>query len=310
MPSWKEFVEQLEGLPDSRATFFRQELEKYLNKISERRKGRNVIFYASAFLQKPQAPQTHLQITHEDLNGFMSTLYGMDWTKGLTLLLHTPGGLPNAAQSIVEYLHQKFGYIEVIVPVMAMSAGTMISLAANRIIMGRQSQLGPIDPQMQIHGRFVSAQSIVDQFEEAKKQVKEDPTVAPVWFPILQSIGPALLKEAENAVNYSKSIVKDWLLTRMFAEASDKEQRAQKVAEFFGNTSVHLSHGRRIGKEEARSNGVIVEDLESDQELQDYVLSAYHLITILFEKSPATKIIQSNHNRQWIKNWIPVKKGQ
>lgn len=51
-----------------------------------------------------------------------------------------------------------------------MSAGTMISLSANKIIMGRQSQLGPIDPQMPLSGRFVSAQSIIDQFEEAKKK--------------------------------------------------------------------------------------------------------------------------------------------
>ena len=57
----------------------------------------------------------------------------MDWDKGLTLLLHTPGGVTNAAETIVEYLHTKFSYIEVIVPTYAMSAGTMISLSSNLI---------------------------------------------------------------------------------------------------------------------------------------------------------------------------------
>jgi len=76
--------------------------------------------------------------------------------------------------------YSQFSYIEVIVPTYAMSAGTMISLASNKIIMGRQSQLGPIDPQMPIGGRYVSAQSIVDQFEKAKEEISADPKVANV----------------------------------------------------------------------------------------------------------------------------------
>lgn len=57
----------------------------------------------------------------------MATLHGMEWEKGLTLILHTPGGVTNAAESIVSYLHSKFSDIETIVPTIAMSAGTMIS---------------------------------------------------------------------------------------------------------------------------------------------------------------------------------------
>ena len=56
-----------------------------------------------------------LQITHEEINGFMSVMYGMNWSKGLTLILHTPGGVTNAVETIVDYLTAKFAYIEVIV---------------------------------------------------------------------------------------------------------------------------------------------------------------------------------------------------
>ncbi len=117
-----------------------------LDRISTKRNNRNVVFYASAFLQKPQANAMSLQLTHEEINGFMSVMFGMDCSKGLTLILHTPGGITNAAESVVAYLYSKFEEIEVIIPAFAMSAGTMISLAADKIIMGRQSQLGPIDP--------------------------------------------------------------------------------------------------------------------------------------------------------------------
>ncbi len=165
-----------------------------LQQVSVERGGTNVIFYSSGFLQKPAIPGYSVMLTHEELNGFMSVMYGMDFSKGLTLLLHTPGGIPNAAETIVAYIYSKFPYFEVIVPALAMSAGTMVSLAAHKIIMGRQSQLGPIDPQMQVGGRFVSARAVVDQFDAAKKEIKGDLTAAHAWAPILQSMGPALLR--------------------------------------------------------------------------------------------------------------------
>ncbi|GAB4327395.1 MAG: S49 family peptidase [Calditrichia bacterium] len=301
MPSWNELISEFNQQP---VEYLRTKLQSSLQKISNLRGGRNVLFYASSFLQKNEIPPYLTQITHEDINGVMSTIHQMGFTKGLTLVLHTPGGITNAAESLVEYMHTKFDYIEVIVPTYAMSAGTMISLASNLIIMGKQSQLGPIDPQMPVAGRYVSAQSIVDQFEMAKKEISEAPSLANVWFPILQTVGPALLKEALNALEYSEKIVGEWLAKRMFSSDPDRENKSKAVAHFFRDAAVHLSHGSRISKERARETGVKVEDLENDQELQDAVLTAYHLMTIAFEKSPAAKVIESSHDRRWIKNYL------
>jgi membrane-bound ClpP family serine protease len=221
-------------------------------------------------------------------------------------LLHTPGGVTNATETIVAYLSNKFADFEVVIPTYAMSAGAMISLAANRLIMGRQSQLGPIDPQLPVQQRFVSAQAIVDQFERAKADVLQNRDLAHLWAPVLQSLGPALLQEARNALDYAEQIVADWLEKRMFAGEKSKRVRqrtATRVARYFNSAATHKSHGRRIDRNEARAQGVLVEDLEDDQELQDAVLTAYHMGTIVFEKTPATKLLSSDHNRQWIKNW-------
>ena len=77
----------------------------------------------------------------------MTCIHGMDCSKGLDLVLHTPGDSPAAAEAIVNNLRAKFGKdIRVIVPQLAMSAGTMIACSAKQIIMGKQSSLGPIDP--------------------------------------------------------------------------------------------------------------------------------------------------------------------
>jgi len=227
---------------------------------------------------------------------------GMDWSRKLTLMLHTPGGGLNAAETIVAYLHSKFDHMEVIVPTFAMSAGTMIALSSNNIVMGRQSQLGPIDPQMVYGDHTVSARAIVDQFELAREELTKDMKNAHLWAPILQSLGPAVLQEAKNALDYGERMVRGWLEERMFAAEKDRSTLAEKAAGYFNHASLHKSHGRRIDRDETRSMGVVVEDLEDSQELQEAVLTAYHLITILFQKSAASKILINDKDTKWLKN--------
>lgn len=200
------------------------------------------------------------------------------------------------------YLRSKFSYIEVIVPTFAMSAGTMISLAADTIVMGRQSQLGPIDTQMPVNNRFVSARAIVDQFSKASEDIKNDILNAHLWAPVLQSVGPALLIEAQNALDYGETMVRDWLSRYMFASRADADESASRVASYFNDASNHKSHGRRIGRDEARAQGVVVTDLEDNQVLQEHVLTLYHLMTIAFEQSPAGKILMNNNGNQYVKN--------
>ncbi len=305
MGSWNELLAEIESQPSDQAKsqWLSEKQKATLAEISKLRGDRNVIFYASAFLQKPGIAPQHIQLTSEELNGFMSVVYGLQCAKGLTLILHTPGGQINAAETIAAYLHSKFDHIEVIVPTYAMSAGTMLCLAANRVIMGRQSQLGPTDPQMPIGNRTVSACAIVDQFDRAKKEVAGDITMAHVWAPILQHLGPALLQEADYALGYAEGMVARWLEARMFAGKPDAAKMAKSVAAYF-RASTHKSHGRRIDREEARARGVIVEDLESSQPLQDAVLTAYHVMTITIEKTLATKLLLNHQGRMWVKNQL------
>ena len=308
MPTWSQLLDRIERLPSdgARHEFVRSESLKHLKDISRLRGNRHVIFYGSAFLQKPQAPADRLQITHEDLNAFMSVMHGMTWNKNLTLLLHTPGGVTNAAETLVAYLRSKFTDIEVIIPTYAMSAGTMISLAANRIVMGRQSQLGPIDPQFLMGQRAQSARAVVDQFEEAKKEILQNAAAAGVWFPILQTIGPALLQEARNALDYGERMVAQWLEDYMLAGKPNAKELAKKAAAHFNDAASHKSHGRRIDRDEAREQELSVEDLEDSQALQEAVLTFYHLTTIAIEKGPAVKILYSDLGKMYVKNWEPA----
>jgi len=308
VPSWNELLDQFTPLAgQEKGPWLIEQMNLALAKVSGLREDRNVILYGSAFLQKPQAPAPSLTITHEDINGLMSVMFGMNWSKGLTLILHTPGGVTNAVETIVAYLRSKFATsVEAIVPTYAMSAGTMIALSCQRVVMGRQSQLGPIDPQMPVGGRFVSARAVVEQFDRAVTEIRADLTVAHAWAPILQSMGPALLQEAQNALDYGESMVAQWLATGMFYDDVDAVRRGAAVARYFNDATTHKSHGRRIDRLEADRVGVSTEELEANQDLQEAVLTTYHLMTIFFEQSAASKLIWSSQGRTWMKNLVVV----
>ena len=121
----------------------RREYIKKLNNYTER----DVILYASRWLQKPKDTSNFTLINDEDIHALMevtSSLRGPD----LDIILHSPGGSAEAAEAIVSYLHSRFSHIRVIVPQLAMSAATMIACTADEIVMGKHSFLGPTDPQL------------------------------------------------------------------------------------------------------------------------------------------------------------------
>lgn len=324
MPSWGELVQEFdqraqreaenEAQPGLHAPGVRDPmgwltgaLQTRLEEIRVLRDERNVLFYASGFLQKPGAGAPATSITHEDVNGLMSVIYGMDYTKGLTLILHTPGGVTTAAESFVAYMRAKFPDVEVVVPTFAFSAGTMIATGCDRIWMGRQSQLGPIDPQMPMpsSGRFVSAQAIVAQFEKATADIKADTDTSLAYAPILQTMGPALVQEARVSLRYSEDTVAAWMKAHMFSGDPDAEAKAKAVAHFLNDRDTHLDHSRRIDRDAARAQGLVVFDLEDSQDLQEAVLTAYHLMTILFERTLHSKVMYSHLGQTWLKSWSP-----
>lgn len=308
MATWNDLVADYSALADGqKQSWLVDGFTGALQDVSKQRGGRNVICYGSAFLQKQNVPGSSVSITHEDINGFMATVNGLDRSKGLTLILHTPGGVTNATETIVSYLRQCFDDFEVIVPAFAMSAGTMISLASSHIVMAKHGQLGPIDPQMPLPGGVTqSARAIVEQFDQAKAEISANPIAAHAWAPVTSSLGPALLQEASNALAYSEEIVANWLGDCMFKGLPDAKAKGESVAQHFNDASRHKSHGRRIGFKEAEDQGLSVSRLEDSQPLQEAVLDAYHRMTIIFEQTIMTKIIWSSEGNTWMKNWAGV----
>ena len=66
----------------------------------------------------------------------------------IDILLHTPGGLVLASEQIALALKRHPAKVTVFIPHYAMSGGTMITLAADEIVMDPNAVVGPVDPQL------------------------------------------------------------------------------------------------------------------------------------------------------------------
>ena len=301
MPSWGELLLELQPHANPDGSFAPaltlDELRlKYLNLLHQKT-GRNVIAYYSGWLKANRIE--NIDINDSDLTGFMNALKGLDFSKGLELILHTPGGSPTAAEGIVKYLHAKFGDdIRVIVPQMAMSAGTMLACATREIVMGAHSCLGPIDPQ---YGG-ISGYNILAQFQDAKDDLQKKPETKEYWRLNLEKYPVAFYYSVIDAIDLSDALVKEWLSKYMFKN-QDPAIAAEKI-----NTIVETlnrnnrSHARHFTIDTCQDIGLNVIPLESDQELQELVLSIHHAFVITIDSSTASKLIENHIGARFISN--------
>lgn len=260
---------------------------------------RNTICYYSGWLSVEGKQVPNLSIDDMDKNGFMNAIEGLDCSLGLDLILHTPGGSITAAESLVYYLRQKFqSNIRVIIPQMAMSAGTMIACSAKEIVMGHQSCIGPFDPF--VNG--VSAFAVFEEFQRASEEVQSKPHTIPLWQIMLQKYPPAFLEQCEKAIELAATIVPSWLAESMLADQEPAIQKAniQSIMKNLNNPGKTKEHSRHIHCDEAQALGLKVKQLEKDQILQELVLSLHHAYMATFLNTNTAKIIESHHDRTLI----------
>ena len=313
MPTWGQILKEVNESARVRAPAgpdldgIRQKYLQALKALS----GRAVISYSSGWLQKRNNRITY-SVEGADVHGFMECCYGVQ-ERELDLVLHSPGGSPQAAEQILEYLRTRFDYIRAIVPLQAKSAATMIALGCDEILVGDHSELGPIDPQILVPvpegSRFAPAHAILRDFERAKDQCKQDVSSIAAWTPILRSYAGGLIEFCNQAIQLSMELVASWLEKHMLRHAdmnvSENERRtkAAQIAEWFGSAQSYdrfRTHGRPIRYPELQSIGLRVRRLEDNEALQDAVLSILHVNEITFSGGPAAKIIENHDKRRMV----------
>ena len=92
----------------------------------------------------------------------------------------------------------------------------------------------------------------------------------------------------------------------MLANDPDASEKAANAAAWFGDAKTLLSHGRPVRRDEAREHGVVVANLEEDDDLQDAILSVHHAVMHTLGSTPAVKVIENEAGRAYILSQQPV----
>ena len=210
-------------------------------------------------------------------------------SKRLIVFLHTPGGSTETVEKMVEIIRHFYSEVYFVIPDEAMSAGTIFCMSGNKIYMDYSSSLGPIDPQVYNGTDWVPALGYLDQVERMiEKSANNHLTEAELL--ILQSQDLAMLSQFEQAKNLTITLVKKWLVEYKFKDWSthridpdkkdqevtltEKEERAEEIANILSDNKIWHSHGRKISASTlTKVLRLKIEDYSSNNDLRSMVRS-------------------------------------
>lgn len=185
-----------------------------------------------------------------------------DKKPAIAIFLTTPGGEATAAEKLVEVVRYHYNLVYFVVPVAAMSAGTIFCMSGDKIYMDYSSSLGPIDPQVPDRdGRLlVPALGHLDKLNDILERSGNN-TITPVEFEWVMRQDFAMLRFYEQARDLSVALLEDWLVRYKFKDwvthrthnvgmkvtEEEKRARAREIAQFLSNNGQWHAHGRMIG---------------------------------------------------------------
>lgn len=206
-------------------------------------------------------------IQRQDIILFHEMLSALDFPEKLDLIIHSPGGIVEVAENIVNIIRDHVTDFRIFVADAAKSAATLIALSSDEIKMSRIAELGPIDPQIFVgidpalrQPVFRPAWSYINSLKRLEEELRggRDPNIV---IPLVHKIDPTLLDVARNALDYAKSLAKRWLQEYM----NLPQQKASEIAEYLSDVSQHLTHSRAIRLTDLQE--LEINATEIDQEL-------------------------------------------
>ena len=211
-------------------------------------------------------PCMETQIAPDLVNIFVELLDEIGPTKKISLILHTNGGQTSAAWRIVNLIRTFCDELEVIIPLKAMSAGTLISLGADRVVMTKQAALGPIDPSLnhplapgvplgpQLQRVPVSVEAVRGYLDAAKDdlQVKDPNILAGILMDLSNKIHPLVLGE----IFRSRAQIR-FLAGKLIQRQVTNEEKIKSIIDFL--CAEFGSHDYTINRREAADMGLNVE---------------------------------------------------
>jgi len=256
-----------------------------LGRISTRRGNRDVLVYAADFSKGGQAP---IAIGYDDLLPISDQIANLKGEK-IDVILETPGGSAEVAEDVVKLLHGRFKEVAFVIPGMAKSAGTIMVMSGDEILMDQASSLGPIDAQIQWENKSFSADAFLKGFEKIREEVTNSGSLNRAYIPLLQRISPGEIQHAENALAFAQTLVTSWLQNYKFKNwkthgrtgqpvtEEEKNTRAREIATVLCDHGKWLTHGRSIKLADLEAIGLRITDYAKDPILAD-AIGRYHVL--------------------------------
>lgn len=265
-----------------------KERKKQLKRISELR-GRGVLVYASNI--NSNIPNG---IDISDIVPFSDQLSNIK-SEDIDVIIETPGGVAEVVEDFVKLIRKHHKHLGIIVPGTAKSAGTIFTMAADEILMGELSAVGPIDAQILSNGKRFSADAFLQGLNKIRTEAAQNKTLELAYIPMLQQLSPGEIQHCENAQKFSQTLVKDWLKKYKFSSwdkhsdndsnvtESEKEAKAEEIAKKLGDHGHWLTHDRSIKIDDLRAMGLKITDYSELPDLNDAIVRYFTLLQMTFE---------------------------
>jgi hypothetical protein len=280
-----------------------EERKKQLSRIATIRGGRAILAFATAMIK--DAP---IAIDYDDRVPILDQISNLQGDR-IDIILETPGGNAEVVEDIVEQIRGRFAEVAMIVPGYAKSAGTIMVMAGDEILMEPASALGPIDAQIVQGGKRFSAHAFLEGLHKIKEEIQLKGQLNRAYIPILQNISPGEIQNCENALSFAKTLVTEWLSKYKFkfwnthsstgkaVTEEEKKRRAQEIAETLCDHGRWLTHGRSITLNDLRDMRLKATDYSENSELCDAIRRYYTLLKMSFDTTNIFKIYETTNSQ-------------
>lgn len=208
------------------------------------------------------------QIGEDAVRILYEHLLKINRVKRISLCLYTRGGDVGVPWKIVTMIREFCEEFEVLIPYRAHSAGTLISIGADKIVMGRKGELSPIDPTLTKFEKGVPTQivsveninSFID-FIRTKANINDQSALASLVSILANNISPDTLGRIHREDSHIRLVARKMLTTR---KEKLEEERIVSIIELL--TQKMYSHGHAISRKEAKEIGLPVEFPDDETE--------------------------------------------
>ncbi|HEX5104804.1 MAG TPA: hypothetical protein VFV87_13375, partial [Pirellulaceae bacterium] len=244
---------------------FAERRELY-QKLEEARGGRPLIVYVTS--TRPGVDSRILPDAVPQLLDQLDAIERPDEKDGVDLLVVSHGGDPMTAWRAMTLLHERVKHVAVLVPQVAYSAATMLAMGANDIVMHPNGNLGPVDPQIEIHPKpgeppqrfgFEDLAGFL-QFIKTEVGLTDQEQIQRMFAMFCNQVGPVPVAISARASLLTATMGEKLLMLHM----GDRE-KAKRIAESLNKK--FFNHGYPVSRREAKDEiGLQIKDVSKDVE--------------------------------------------